>query len=202
MYRSAKFKAKDQAEVLDFMNKNPFVTLIGYDGEFPVASQVPVQLSEDQDGRLVLHGHMMKNTDHYEAFLKNPNALALFVGPHTYVSASVYTKPAAASTWNYMTVHAKGNIRFLDDAGTYEAIKNLTNQYEDPASSPAAFHKMDEAYIQKLLPAIAGFELTVETLDHVFKLSQNHPQVNRDAIVENLSGSNDPDAIKIAEAMK
>jgi transcriptional regulator len=202
MYRSAKFKAKDQTEVLEFMNKNPFITLIGYDGEFPIATQIPVQLTEDQEGRLMLSGHMMKNTDHYEAFAKNPQALALFTGPHTYVSASVYTKPASASTWNYMTVHAKGNIRFLDDAGTYEAIKKLTNQYEDPASSPAAFDKMDAAYIQKLLPAIAGFELTVETLDHVFKLSQNHPQENRDAIVANLSGSDDPDALKIAGAMK
>jgi len=201
MYRSAKFKTKDQAEVLEFMSKNPFITLIGHDGEFPVATQIPVQLNEDKEGRLVLHGHMMKNTDHYEALLKNPNALALFTGPHTYVSASVYTKPAAASTWNYMTVHAKGSIKFLDAAGTYEAIKKLTDQYEDPAS-PAAFHKMDEAYIQRLLPAIAGFELTVETLDHVFKLSQNHPQENRDAIVANLSRSDDPDALKIAGAMQ
>jgi transcriptional regulator len=202
MYRSTKFKAKDQAEVLDFMTRHPFITLIGYDGEFPVATQVPVQCSEDQDGHLVLHGHMMKNTDHHVAFVKNPNALALFVGPHTYVSASVYTQPASASTWNYMTVHAKGNIQFLDAAGTYEAIKNLTNQYENPTSSPAAFHHMTEEYIQKLLPAIAGFELTVKSLEHVFKLSQNHPQENRDAIVANLSGSDDADAVKIADAMK
>jgi transcriptional regulator len=101
-----------------------------------------------------------------------------------------------------MTVHTKGNIKFLDAAGTYEAIKRLTNQYEDPTSSPAAFHEMKEAYIQKLLPAIAGFELTVASLEHVFKLSQNHSQENRDAIVENLSGSDDPNALKIAGVMK
>lgn len=202
MYRSAKFKAKDQAEVLEFMNKNPFVTLIGHDGEFPVSTQVPVQMTENKEGILTLLGHMMKNTDHYEAFVKNPKALALFTGPHTYVSASVYTRPAAASTWNYMTVHAKGNIKFLDEAGTYDVIKKLTNQYEDPASSPAAFHKMDEAYIQKLLPAIAGFEFTVTSLEHVFKLSQNHPQENRDAIVAHLSESGNPDAVKIARAMQ
>lgn len=202
MYRSTKFKAKDQTEVLEFMNKNPFITLIGYDGEFPVATQVPVQLSEDEDGHLLLLGHMMKNTDHYEALLKNPNALALFVGPHAYVSASVYTQPASASTWNYMTVHAKGTIKLLGPEGTYETIKNLTNQYEDPASSPAAFHHMDEAYIQKLLDAIAGFELTVVSLEHVFKLSQNHSHENREAIAANLSSNNDPDSIKIAGAMK
>jgi transcriptional regulator len=118
------------------------------------------------------------------------------------ISASVYTQPASASTWNYMTVHVKGTLKLLSEEGTYEAIKKLTDQYEDPASSPAAFHKMDEAYIQKLLPAIAGFELTVVSLEHVFKLSQNHPQENRDAIVANLSNSDDPDALKIAGAMK
>jgi len=202
MYQSSKFKAKNQQEVLDLMHKNPFATLIGHNGEFPVATQVPVQIDVAADGRVILSGHMMKHSDHYQAFLKDPNVLALFTGPHTYVTASVYTEPAAASTWNYMTVHAKGKIQILDEQATYEAIKKLTNQYEDPHTSPAAFHKMTEAYIQKNLKGIAAFELEVEHLDHVFKLSQNHKKENQEAIIENLKLRDDPDSGKIAEAME
>lgn len=202
MYQSAKFKAGAHSDVLEFMNKNPFITLIGYDGTFPVATQVPVQIDMAEDGKIILTGHVMKNTDHYRVYLSNPNVLALFAGPHTYVSAAVYAEPAVASTWNYMTVHAKGKIKMLDPGETYEVIRKLTDQYEDKHSSPAAFHKMDDAYVQKLIKAIAGFELEVEDLNHVFKLSQNHSRENQEAVIEQLSGSGDADALKIADAMK
>ncbi|MES2456894.1 MAG: FMN-binding negative transcriptional regulator [Bacteroidota bacterium] len=202
MYQSPKFKAKNQQEVLDLMHQNPFVTLIGHNGEFPVATQLPVQIDTDADGRLVLSGHMMKHSDHYQAFLIYPNVLALFTGPHTYVSASVYKDPAAASTWNYMTVHAKGKIQILDEQATYEAIKRLTNQHEDPQTSPAAFHKMTDSYIQKNLQGIAAFEIEVEQLDHVFKLSQNHKKENQEAIIEDLKQRDNPDSAQIAQAME
>jgi transcriptional regulator len=58
----------------------------------------------------------MKGNDHHKAFLANPNVLVRFYGPHCYVSASWYTNPQQGSTWNYITVHAKGELNFLDDS--------------------------------------------------------------------------------------
>jgi len=201
MYKLPYFTANNQEEILEFMHQNTFVTLVGFDGEFPVATQVPVKTVVD--GEVVkLIGHIMTKTDHCKAFEQNPNVLAIFTGAHAYISASVYENPQSASTWNYKTVQAKGKIRLLNSQETYRVIKDLTDKYENPESSPAAFNKMDEAYIQKHLKAITGFEILVSTIDHVFKLSQNHPAGNKESIIKNLENSNEVLAREVAKEMK
>jgi len=201
MYKLPNFTANNQDEVLEFMHQNTFVTLIGFDGEFPVATQVPVKTVVNGES-IKLIGHVMTKTDHCKAFEKNPNVMAIFTGPHAYISASVYEKPASVSTWNYQTVQAKGTIRLMDSEETYQVIKELTDKYENPETSPAAFNKMDEAYIQKHLKAITGFEVLVNHTDHVFKMSQNHSIKNQESIIANLAKSKDPVAKEVAKEMK
>ena len=201
MYKAPYFTTDNQEEVLDFMHQNTFVTLVGFDGEFPVATQVPVNTVVD--GEVIkLIGHIMTKTDHCKAFEQNPNVLAIFTGANAYISASVYEKPQSVSTWNYKTVQAKGIMRLLNSEETYQAIKELTDKYEDPNSSPAAFNRMDEAYIQKHLKAITGFEVVVSNINHVFKLSQNQSAANKESIVKNLEQSDDVLAHEIAREMK
>lgn len=201
MYKLPHFTADNQDETLEFMHQNTFVTLIGFDGEFPVATQVPVKTLVE-DGSVKLIGHIMTKTDHYNAFEQNPRVMAIFTGAHSYISASVYESPAVASTWNYKTVQAKGIIRLMTSEETYQVIKELTDKYEDPKTSPAAFNKMDEAYIQKHLKAITGFEVTVSHIDHVFKMSQNHSTKNKESIVEHLEKSGDALDQEVAKEMK
>ncbi|TKC12973.1 hypothetical protein FA048_04975 [Pedobacter polaris] len=201
MYKSSIFEEKDADKVLAFMQAHSFVTLIGYDGIYPVATQIPVHIYHNEH-EIRIVGHIMKKTDHYQAFAKNENVLALFTGAHSYISASSYQEPAVASTWNYSAVQAKGKIRLMNDDETREVIKHLTNSYEDPSKSPAAFHKMTDDYINKNLKAISGFEIRVEELNNVFKLSQNHPNANREKIVANLTQSNDKNAQEVAREMK
>ncbi len=98
MYNLPFYKESDKAVVLEFMRNHPFVFLTGCDAENkPVATQVPVFIDE-REGKLFLSGHIMRQTDHHRAFLHNPNVLAVFTGPHTYVSASLYTDQHSAST--------------------------------------------------------------------------------------------------------
>jgi len=201
MYKSAKFEEKDAEKVLAFMQAHSFITLIGYDGDYPVVTQVPVHIYQDEQGLRIV-GHVMKKTDHCDAYAKNENVLALFTGAHAYISASVYENPAVASTWNYSSVQAKGKIRLMGDAETRAVIKHLTDSYENPDTSKAAFHHMSDDYIEKNLKAISGFEIKVEQLANVFKLSQNHPEANRRNIVAHLEQSEDSNAHEIAQQMK
>jgi len=201
MYKAPYFTTDNQEEILEFMHQNTFITLVGFDGEFPVATQVPVKTVID-GGVIKLIGHIMTKTDHCKAFEQNPNVLAIFTGAHAYISASVYENPQSASTWNYKTVQAKGTIRLLNSEETYQVIKDLTDKYEDPNSSPAAFNKMDDTYIQKHLKAITGFEILVINIEHVFKLSQNHSAVNKESIIKNLEKSGDVLAKEMAGEMK
>jgi transcriptional regulator len=201
MYRNPQFEEKDTEKVLAFMHAHSFITLIGYDGNYPVATQIPVKI-EQRDSEIYLIGHVMKKTDHHQAYAANENVLALFTGAHAYISASVYQDPAVASTWNYSSVQVKGTIKLLNDQETREVIRELTNRYEDPTTSKAAFHHMSEEYIEKNLKAISGFEVLVNNIQSVFKLSQNHPSANRASIIDHLAKSDDANDQQVADDMK
>jgi transcriptional regulator len=186
MYNFSYFKEKDIIVVKQFMRQNPFAILTGCDANnHPVATQVPLLL-EEKDEKLFLYGHVQRKTDHQIAFEQNPNVLALFNGPHTYVSASWYTNPQSASTWNYITVHAKGVLQFLDDAALLAILSKTTAHFEKNAGSPSLVEKMPEEYISKMMKAIIAFEMEVTHLDNVFKLSQNRDKESYDNIIPHL----------------
>jgi len=200
MYNLPYFKEKDAAVVLEFMKKNPFITLTGADLEGnPVASHVPVLIRSKGDA-IVLRGHMMRNTTHQKAFVNNPKVLAIFNGPHTYVSASWYTDPLQGSTWNYMTVHAHGRLNFLDEASLIEVLNETTALFENDPGSPALFPKIPDEYVQRMVKAIIAFEIEITDMDNVFKLSQNRDEKSFYTIVEHLQ-QGDQDSKDIAGEM-
>jgi transcriptional regulator len=202
MYNLPYYKEQDHEEVTRFMREHPFVFLAGADaGNKPVATQVPVFIDE-KDGKLFLTGHIMKNTDHHKAFEQNPQVLAVFTGPHTYVSATWYDNPHQASTWNYISVHAKGTIRFGDEAELVAILKRLTLHYEKGnTASSTVFDNLPADYTERLMKAIIAFEVEVTALDHVFKLSQNRDEKSYDNIIDRLK-TQEGDARQIGELME
>ena len=200
MYKLPYFTEEDQEKVIAFMKENSFAVVTGFGEEYPVASHLPLNI-EIRGEKIFFTGHLMKNTDHHKAFEKNENILVVFNGPHTYVSASWYTKPDVASTWNYITVHAKGKIRFTDEAGTYNAVRSITNKYEGTGTA-ASFDKLPKEYVMKLVNAIVGFEIEVMSIDNVFKLSQNHNEETRVSISSHLMKRGDGHSEAIAEEMR
>jgi transcriptional regulator len=203
MFKVKRYQAKDKAEVLKMMQDNPFAIVTGHGADgYPVATHIPVEVEIRADGKIIITGHFSRATDHAKAFENNSNALVIFTGPHAYISASWYTDTQMASTWNYMTVHAKGQLKYLDEAGTYNIIKALTDRYEASSENPATVEKMDEKYIRDNLKAIAGFEIEVLDIDTVFKLSQNRDAISQQNIAEKLHQTKDEQAIAIANEMK
>ena len=202
MYNLPYFKENEQEVVLQFMREHPFAFLSGVDAENkPVATQVPVFIDE-KDGKLFLSGHIMRNNDHHKAFEQNPNVLAVFTGPHTYVSATWYDNPSQASTWNYMSVHAKGTIRFGNKEDLVAILKRLTLHYENnnPESS-TVFDNLSPSYTEPLMKAIVAFEIELTSIENVFKLSQNRDEKSYDNIIAKLK-QGDSDAKAIAEIME
>ncbi len=200
MYKFPYYTEEDPAKVITFMKENAFAAIIGFGGQYPVATHIPLEV-ELKEGKLLLSGHMMKKTDHHIAFEKNEHVLVIFNGPHAHISASWYSNPVSGSTWNYMVVHAKGKIKFKDEAGTYNAVKDITNKYEGPESA-AAFDKLPKDYIDKMVKAIAGFSIEVEDLDNVFKLSQDRDTASRQSIIEHLNKRDDSNARAIAREIE
>lgn len=202
MYHFSYFKEKDRATIIDFMHKHPFAFVTGsfHDGR-QVATQVPL-LIEERDGELVLQGHFMRNTDHHKAFIENPNALIVFTGPSAYVSASWYSNPQIGSTWNYMSVHVTGQMTFMSHEQLIQLMKKLTLHFEkENAASPTIYDNLPDTFLDKMMPAIVGFEVKAQKLENVFKLSQNRDPQSYDNIImqlEQLGG----ESMLIAQEMK
>lgn len=199
MYHNSYYKEKDKEVVLHFMRQHPFAMVIGSHQTIPVATQVPLLIEEKEEG-LYLQGHIMKGTDHYKAFSENQNVLCVFTGAQAYVSASWYTTPQTASTWNYISVQAKGTLTFLDEKTLEIILEKTTSLFEKNNESPASFKHLPTGYVQKLIKSIVAFEIKVTSLENVFKLSQDEDEPSYQNIIEELNKGN-KDAQGIAAEM-
>lgn len=202
MYHISYFKENEMQTLLDFMEEYPFAFLTGsFLSGNQVATQIPV-LVEEKDGELFVTGHIMRNTDHHKAFMENSNALLVFTGPNAYVSATWYSNPQSGSTWNYMSIHINGQIRFLSERELVELMKKFTLKFENGNTESATiFDNLPDSYTEKMIREIVGFEIRAEKMDNVFKLSQNRDKESFQNIVSKLreQGSN---GIQIASEME
>lgn len=181
-------KAKNEEDIKEFLNKYPFALLTGCDSENkPVATQIPVFMGE-KDGGNTVRGHIMKNTDHHKAFLHNQNVLVVFSGPQTYVSGTWYSNPHTPSTWNYMSVHAKGAIRFLGEAALINILRKTTLHFENQnQQSTTIYDNLPLEYTKRLMKNIVAFEIEIKELNTVFKLSQDRNVESYNNIIKKLN---------------
>lgn len=203
MYDLPYYKEKNEKVIKEFIDRHPFAFLSGCDSENkPVATQVPVFI-EEHDGKKILRGHIMKNTDHHKAFLHNENVLVVFTGNHTYVSGTWYSNPHTPSTWNYMSVHAKGIIRFLDDTALVDVLRMITLHFENQnKNSTTIFDNLPSDYTQRLMKAIVAFEIEVNEMNHVFKLSQDRDEQSYHNIIKKLKEQGEDGRVIAAEMEK
>jgi transcriptional regulator len=202
MYNVPYFKEEDPELVKRFMQEHPFAMLIGATKEgAPVATQIPVFL-EEKEGQMYLTGHMMRQPDHHLAFAENPQVLCVFSGAHTYVSGSWYSDPKQASTWNYRSVHVRGNMSFLDEAGLVEVLRKTTLHFEGGnAASSTVFDNLSPEYTGRLMKAIVAFKVTVTDIQHVFKMSQNRDAASYRNIIDRLQ-EGEAEAQAVAQIME
>jgi transcriptional regulator len=203
MYDYPYYKEHDKEKILSFMRDYPFVMLIaaGKNGRIE-ATQLPV-LVEEKDGKLIIRGHIARKTDHHLALVDNPSAMLIFTGAHTYVSASWYTgNPSQGSTWNYISIHARGKIKWMSEEELVSFMKKLTLHFEKGnTASSTVYDNLPEEYTSKMIKGIDGFEMEVEEMDNVHKLSQNRDEKSYDNIVVKLKEQGADGAI-IAELME
>lgn len=200
MYKMPYYTEHDREMVLEFMRQHNFAFVCGVGNQYPVATQLPLEIIEEGD-KLFFSGHLMRKTDHHLAFEKNDHVLVIFHSPHAYIDANWYGEPAQGSTVNYMTVQAKGIIKLLDESRTVAAVKEVTDRHIGN-HTPASFENISTEYIDAMVKAIVGFRIEVTALQNVFKLSQNRDAADQANIIEQLKKRNKPGDIFIAEKMK
>lgn len=178
MYTPLHFR-EDRPDVLNgAMRDIGFATLVTRDDTHGfVANPLPLLF---QDG--VLRGHVARANPVWKA--GDGPALAIFQGPHAYVSPSWYPSKAATGkavpTWNYLMVQARGSIRWIQDEGWLKGhVTALSNRHEAERAAPWHVSDAPDGYIDALLRAIVGLEITISALEGKYKLSQNRDVADR-----------------------
>jgi transcriptional regulator len=179
IYRPAAFAVDDRERLVSFIGHYPFANLIIQSPDGPWVSHVSLLWSKGQ-----LIGHIAR-ANPQAAMLDGGQALAVFNGPHAYVSPRWYQTTPAVPTWNYAVVHARGPARLLSESETAAALASLAAAYEP--GPEWVFADLAEDYRAGMQRGIVGFAITVDSLEGKFKLSQNRSADDRRAVAEHLS---------------
>jgi transcriptional regulator len=156
------------------------------------ASHVPMLVDAEPLPFGTLTGHVARANPQWRSLKPEVDALAIFTGPHAYVSPGWYATKRRTGrvvpTWNYVAVHATGKLRFFDDAERLRRIvTRLTDSHEQRRAEPWKVTDAPEDFIAGMLKAIIGFELTIAKLEGKWKMSQNRPAEDQPGIVDGLT---------------
>ena len=200
MYIPEHFVVRDHAAAIAFMQTNPFVILVSSTDEGPFASLVPVVIRESGE-QLILRGHVAKANPHWRYLEQNPQCLAIFHGPHSYISPSNYTTRENVPTWNYGAVHLYGTARvFTSPEALQSVLHELIATFE--AAYAQQWDSLDQAYRDRMLTHIVGFEITAKNLEAKFKLGQNRSKQEQANMLASLSKAEDTAVTGVARLMQ
>ena len=174
-----------------FIERHAFATLVAMTREGLTANHLPLASRLSADGSGVLRGHIARANSLWRELEDGAAVLAIFDGPHSYVSPSWYPSQhehgKVVPTWNYATVHVSGHIRFIEDPDWLrELVTTLTDTYE--TGRPKRWHVSDAPsdYIEAMLQAIVGLEIEVTRVIGKFKGSQNRSLADRAGVAAAL----------------
>jgi transcriptional regulator len=207
MYAPAAFRVDDTSELAAFIEARRFATLIVAGEKGPQAAHVPMIVNRDASGAPVsLEGHVARGNPVAGIAATPVRALAIFSGADAYVTPSLYLSKRehgkVVPTWNYIAVHVTGVVEAFNDADALRRqVSRITDMMEQPAAVPWAVSDAPDDYISKMLSAITGVRLTIETIEGVRKLSQNRPEGDRAAVLNGFIHSSDPSARQLAAEM-
>ena len=199
MYNPSHFHITDSAVLQDLIRQHPLGCLVAQTAHGLDANHLPFELLQDEDGQLRLLAHVARANPLWQQLSRGAAVLVIFKAQDGYISPNWYPSKhethEQVPTWNYQVVHAHGTIQIRDDEKFVRGVVGrLTRTHESRASdlpgNTFAPWKMSDAaapYLQKMLGAIVGLEISVQRLEGKFKLSQNKQAADRVALAETLS---------------
>lgn len=201
MYIPTAFR-EDRLDVLhQIMRDNSFITLVSTGTDGLIATHLPILLDERRGKFGTLVGHVARENPHWRSFAGDQDTLAIFQGPHAYVSPSWYTTPFAVPTWNYVAVHAYGRPRIVEDeARLYAIVADLVRAFERQFAYAWDLDARRE-FAEKLLKNIVGFEIEITRIKGKRKLSQNRSRADQAGVVAGLRGRGEPLDVALAQLM-
>jgi len=200
MYIPEHFKEINSERISALIEGNSFGMLVTVPDGVPFVSHLPFIFDYTAGSKGKLLCHMARANPQWQHFLMGGEILAVFQGPHAYVSPSWYSSPGVP-TWNYAVVHLRGKPRLIESESELEAlVERLTHVHESHMPNPWKPNLAGERRA-KLLGMIVGFEIEVTDIQAKFKLSQNRPPEDQQSVTEKLDQSNNQTEIAVAKLM-
>jgi len=198
MYIPSSFKMEDVNNMYAVIKENSFATLVSQHNGAPFATHLPLILDAENQ---YLYGHFARPNPQYQD-ISNQMALAIFHGPHCYISPSWYETGKAVPTWNYVTVHVYGEVILIDDEKELMAsLHDMVLKYEAP-DSPYQLEEVDANFITGMNKGVQGFKIKITKIEGKAKLSQNHSVERQELVINQLEQIQNSDERKIAALMK
>jgi transcriptional regulator len=169
----------------------------------PFASHLALLWQEDGSPHGHLIGHMARANDHWKLFERAPESMAMFWGPHAYVSPTWYTPGPKVPTWNYVTVHAYGRPEIIDDTkGVLDVLAKLATVYEGTGPEAWTLDHLPPGNAEAQIRGIVAFRIPITRIEPKAKLSQNRDLEDRHRVIARLEASDSQDAQAVALWMK
>lgn len=183
------------------MQRYSFATLITHEEGAPFASHLPMLFRPEGGSHGTLLSHMARANPQWRHFESGHEALAIFHGPHSYISPSWYKTEIAVPTWNYAVVHAYGVPKiFSEHERVISLLRELVSINESAFERPWP-GQIPENYRDKLMQAIVAFEIPIARLEGKFKLGQNRSAADAQGVFDALSRFSDSDSRALAQMM-
>lgn len=193
------YKNENQEKINNFLKKNSFGILINQTDGKLWATHIPLVLDINKNGKQILFGHISKENPQWKSFADNDEILAIFSGPHSYISSSWYDHENVP-TWNYIAVHVYGKIKIIEGEAVIESLKKLVDKYEQKSENPIRIEDLSKKTMRQT-NGIVAFEIEINEIQAQHKLSQNRDKKNKDNIILQLKKTQSPEANAIANEM-
>ncbi|WP_054712185.1 FMN-binding negative transcriptional regulator [Bacillus sp. JCM 19041] len=197
MYIPKHFKMDDEQKMYDLIEKHGFAMLMAQHQGYPNATHLPLLLDKDNG---YLYGHFARSNEQWQD-IGNQEVLAVFQGPHCYISPSWYETNRAVPTWNYVAVHVYGQVELVESDELMTSLRNLVLKYEQPTSA-YRFDEVDSRFLEGMAKGVVGFKIRMSRMEAKAKLSQNHSEERKNRVIEQLEQSDNQNEQQIAALMK
>ncbi len=196
MYIPPAFRDDDTASLHAIIKASHLANLVTATDDGLIGTPLPLFLDEREGELGTLYGHVARANPQW-SLQPTADALAIFMGPDAYVTPSWYqTKQETGKvvpTWNYVSVHAYGEIEFFDDADRLrDVVSRLTDLHENGRAEPWAVSDAPADFLKSQLKGIVGLRLPIARLDGKQKMSQNRNAADRQGVAQGLAQSPDP----------
>jgi transcriptional regulator len=201
MYVPTAFAESDLTKLHDFVEQNSFGLLVTHVDGFLFASHLLFLLERKTGPKGTSVGHLARANPQW-AEASGQNALAIFSGPHAYISPTWYESEQVVPTWNYVAVHVYGKIQIIEDEPSLlEIVQRSVHFYEQGMPRPWSVDA-STTFMKRMLGQIIGFRIEIAKIEGMWKLNQNHPVKRRKKVVAALRKQSDEESQAIAVLMQ